>query len=226
LRKIGGIFGRSVFGPINEHMSRVADCVEAVRPLLGSWLAREWDALAREAARMHDLENAADRIKHEIRNSLSAGVFSAVERSEVMDIIKAQDDIADNCERLAEILEIRRTVAPTDDIRREYLELAEELIRTGGRLAQIVAKVTELFCGAGGGREELRGLISELEDVHRGEHNCGQIEHSIIGRLFAMEKELDALTVIFLWNLTDRMGSVAGSVENAADALRRMIGQR
>ena len=112
MRTIGGIFGRSPLGPLLEHMLRVMDCLGELKPLIERFIKGDFDAIKIYAKKISEYEHKADRIKDEIKISLSKSLISAINHSEVLALLKEQDSISDSCEDVAKMIAIRNTPVP------------------------------------------------------------------------------------------------------------------
>ena len=101
---LGKLFGRSPFRPIQEHMEVVHECVETVLPLFEALRDRDRAALLRHKQQICELENRSDELKNDIRSHLPKSLFMPVDRRDLLDLLNAQDSIADACQDIAELL--------------------------------------------------------------------------------------------------------------------------
>ena len=221
-RKIGGPFGRSVFGPIHEHLVKVMECLELLVPMAEAFVQGDQPEVQRRAAEIHEREHAADQIKNEIRRRLSASIFSSIERSEVLLLLKTQDSVSDNCEEVAKLLEIRRTPVP-EPLHQLLLDYAAQIYRTGECLAVATEKLQEV--GSPSASEDLaQDIDGRLDEVGRQEHQANLAEQAFLKRLFEEEKSLDPVGVIFLMEISNQLAAIGDEAENTADGLRRLVG--
>ena len=224
MKTIGGLFGRSPYGPVHEMMLKVQQCVERMPEFIARHAAGDWDALARSAAEIDRLESQADDIKREIRGHLTTSLFSSVERSETLELVHNMDDIADACHDVARLVGLRRTALPA--------ELGPGCGRMGAALARAAAKmadVTAKLSGAAGAKSAavpVREVLAELEEVARLEFECDEEQHRLQQALFAMENRLSTMDIIFLMNIIRDVGRVGDEMENAAESLARILGSR
>lgn len=72
---IGGVLGRSPFGPIHEHMMKADDCLKVLKPLMESFLKGDYEKIAEHSKRISELEHEADMIKSVIKKNLSKSLF-------------------------------------------------------------------------------------------------------------------------------------------------------
>jgi len=223
-RKIGGPFGSSVFGPIHEHLVKVMECLELLVPMVEAFVRADQTEVQRLATEVHEREHAADKIKNEIRHRLSASIFSSIERSEVLLLLKTQDSVSDNCEEVAKLLEIRRTPVP-EALHQLLLDYAAQVHRTGECLAAATAELQEV--GTPSASEGLaNGIVGQLDEVGRQEHQANLAEQLFLKRLFDEEQSLDPVGVIFLMEISNQLAAIGDEAENTADGLRRLVGLR
>ena len=69
MRAIVQLFSKSPFGPLQEHLKKVGDCVELVKPLFQALLDNDDESLRSTAKQISKLEHSADEIKNEIRDN-------------------------------------------------------------------------------------------------------------------------------------------------------------
>lgn len=222
MRRIGGIFGTSPFGPMHEHILKVLDCLAALSPLVAAAADGDSEGVKRAAADIRRLEEEADAIKKAIRLRFTTSVLSAVTRSEVWALVKAQDDIADQCDGLAFDLAVRRTRFPdflTDDAR-AFVGTLSAAIDPLSEISRILdesgARITARE------REAIGPLIDKVERVAAGSLD---VEKRFLSRLFEREKEAAVLDVVFLTRFAEGAQKVAGKIENVADILTRIIAE-
>ena len=95
---IAGLFGRSPFQPTQQHMEAVEKCAAEVIPLFEALLAADGEAVAERKRRIFSLEHEADEIKNQIRAHLPKSFFMPVDRRDLLDLLHAQDSIADTAQ--------------------------------------------------------------------------------------------------------------------------------
>lgn len=223
MRPIGGLWGRSPFGPSHEHMLKVLECVESFEPLVDAALRSDRDAVNAAAGRIRGLEIEADDIKKAIRGQFTMSILASVSRSELMALTKAQDDVADECERIAFELSVRPTRFPdflADNVRafasetaaaaRPLADVSRTLDESGGHLSSDDARRVDALL------EKARGNIDRAETLYDG----------MLRSLFAREREMDALDVIFVMRFAEHTDRLAKKVENVLDVLTRLVTER
>jgi predicted phosphate transport protein (TIGR00153 family) len=224
MKTIGGLFGRSPYGPVHEMTLKVQQCVERLPDLVKHLVSGDWDSLDAAAAELDRLEGQADDIKREIRGHLSSSLFSSVERAETLELTHRLDNVADACQDCGKLMCMRRTPVPAA-LAPGFGRLGQLLVGATARLGAVAARL------AGTGedkatRAKLHELVEELAAISHVEHECDEEQHALQRELFAMEGGLGAMDIIFLMNMIRELGEVADELENASDSLTRVLESR
>ncbi|MCD6405358.1 MAG: DUF47 family protein [Planctomycetes bacterium] len=220
MRRIGGLFGRSPFGPMHEHLLKVLDCLGMVGPLVEAACRGDAVALRKTASDLARIERQADRLKKAIRTQLTTSVFASVSRSEIMALVKAQDDVADQCERIAYELSIRRTDFPAF-LAKNANALAAVLVQAAGPLG----RASRILDKSGGhlGKGQAQEVGTFIEEIRTTLVEAESVRDRFLKKLFRHESEVEVLDAVFLMKFADRCDKAAGKVENVADILTRLI---
>jgi len=221
VRRIGGILGRSPFGPVHEHMLKVKDCASRLRPILAAFVRDDRAEVSRLAGEIFRLEAEADAIKTDIRSALSSSLFSAVQHGEVIALLTFQDDVADDCQNAARLMDMRRTRI-TPKIAGTLEGLGEAVGHTVERLAETTTQVQDLDQSPDP-RESLRRIHERAEAVRAAREEVSERAHRALQEIFAEEEELGPVSVIVLMQLVRELSRTAHGAENAADAILRLI---
>jgi uncharacterized protein len=220
MRHIGGLLGRSPQGPIREHMLKVQECAARLPVLMDAYLKGDGAAVTGLVAEVTKLEDEADIIKREIREELSQSMFTAVQRGEVMHLLKAQDDVADDCLDVARWFDVRFIAMPAP-LQKPLRDLCDNAVRVTGILADTTERLGASFGGAGGGGEDA-GLHDSAEAVRQARHDVEREAHEVTKLVFAFESTLRAMGIFVLSQIVRGLGQAAESAENAADCIVRL----
>ena len=223
-RKIGGLLGRSAFGPLYEHMVQVVKTARLLKQLASEFVAGDF-ARVKAAAQRVDVEEAeADRIKDEIRRHLTQSFFSAVQRSDTLLVLALQDNIADNANDTAKLLSVRKTSLP-EGLHPRFLSFTEAVVHTTELLLDRTRALHETL-ESGSERPRLHEELEKLQAVHQAQFQASQQHRQFLEGLFAVEGEVDPVTTIILMQIASRLELVAQAAENTAECLERMVAQR
>lgn len=217
--KIGGLFGRSVMGPIAEHNLKCQSCVDALERVLAGFI--RGDDVAAQANEILQMEQEADVIKNEIRRHMTRSVWGAVERAEVTALLGKQDNIADGCAKVALVVAVRRTPCPEEigDILTDWMSQVHRY--TDILVTEAKQAYNALENPSGGAR---------ARDVHEGLDSLGaaaslsdEMPQAFLKKLFRGEESLDPVSIMMLMTLSEGLQEITTAVANAAEALQRLL---
>jgi len=215
------LFGKSPFGPLVEHTKKVTECVEVIRPLMEALVNEDYVEIRRLQDQVSKLEYEADTIKHEVREHLPRRYFLPVDRIELEKFIGCQDKIADKAEDFAVILTLRQTkLHPA--VMDKFFDFVDQVFQVTNTLLSAAVELKNLaevsFSGAKSGN-----VLSMLDGLNEEEWKADRIARSLSKDVFALENELDPITLLFYEKMLLVLSEIANEAENAGDMLRTMI---
>jgi predicted phosphate transport protein (TIGR00153 family) len=218
---IQDLFGKSPFGPLVEHTKKVIECVEMLKPLMEALVNEDYEEIHKIQDKISRLEYEADNIKHEVRQHLPRRYFMPVERVELERFISCQDKIADKVEDFAVILTLRKTkLHPA--VMDKFFDFIEQIFQVTGTLLGAAVELKNLaevsFSGA-----EARHVLDILHGLNEEEWKADRMARSLSKDVYALEKQLDPITIIFYEKMILTLSAIANEAENAGDMLRTMI---
>ncbi len=215
------LFGKSPFGPLVEHTKKVHECVEIIRPLMEALVNEDYEEIKCLQDRISKLEYEADLIKHEVREHLPRRYFLPVDRVELERFIGCQDKIADKAEDFAVILTLRKTKLHPD-IMDKFFDFVDQVFQVSNTLLSAAEELKNLaevsFSGA-----EAQNVLKLLDELNKEEWTADRVARSLSKDIFALENELDPITILFYEKMLLVLSEIANEAENAGDMLRTMI---
>ncbi len=218
---LGKLFGRSPFRPIQEHMEVVHECVETVLPLFEALRDRDRAALLRHKQQICELENRSDELKNDIRSHLPKSLFMPVDRRDLLDLLNAQDSIADACQDIAELLVVRRMEIP-DSLRAGLFPFVHSNLEATRQCRKVIGELDELLEMGFRGRRVER-VLEMIEELGRIETETDLHETRLTEILFQHEDEMKPLSVVFWYELIRLIADIADYAEDVGDRLRLLI---
>jgi predicted phosphate transport protein (TIGR00153 family) len=215
------LFGRSPVKPLQEHMSKVSECVRVLEPFFEAVIAGDENRVRELQEKIARLENEADDLKHELRLNLPRTLFLPVERRDLLEVLTMQDNIANRAKDLAGLVRGRKMVIP-DQIGSDFLEFIRRSIDACAQAGKTVNELDELVeTGFSGSEVDIvQNLISELDRV---EKETDQIQVEIRGRLFEIERDLPPVDVMFLYRLIDWTGDIGDFSQRVGSRLQLLL---
>ena len=96
-----GLFAKSPLKPLQEHSNKVYDCCALLIPFFEETFQGEWPAAEQIQAKLALKEKQADALKREIRLKLPRGLFLPVDRSDMLDLLRHQDQLANQAKDIS-----------------------------------------------------------------------------------------------------------------------------
>ena len=215
------LFGRSPFRPVQEHMEVVEQCAEAVVPLFEALRDHDQEALLRHKQQIFDLENKADELKNDIRAHLPKSLFMPVDRRDLLDLLNAQDSIADVCQDIAGLLSVRKMEIP-ESLTDGLFPFIHSNVKATRQCRKVISELDELLEMGFRGRRVDR-VIEMIEDLNRLETETDRHEMKLTEELFQLEDEMKPLSVVFWYELFRLIADIADYAEDVGDRLRLLI---
>lgn len=215
------LFGKSPFGALIQHNKKVHECTRLVKPLMEACIAGKQDDIHKLQDEVSKLEYEADIIKHQIREHLPRRYFLPVERGDLNHFLHSQDEIADFVQDFAVVLLIRETrIHP--DLADGFREFADQVLKTCDLLMEAAEQLDNLVEASFGGAEA--GLVLEkVGGLNEEEWRADRMQRKLCQQIYALEKELDPVTILFYEKMLHALSGIANASENTGDVLRQMI---
>ncbi|MBK1733983.1 TIGR00153 family protein [Halorhodospira abdelmalekii] len=201
------IFGSSPVAPLQRHMEEVVECVEILPELFRASAAAELQRMRDAHRQIVGREHRADRMKKEIRAQLPPDLFMPWDRRDFLELLRAQDRIANKSKDIAGLM-IGRQMQWPQPLVEPTLGLLDQAIDATQQAMAAVRELEELvetgFRGAE--LEVVETLLNKLDDVEA-ETDRRQVE--LRSELFQIERNLYAVDVMFLYQIIESIGTLA-----------------
>jgi len=214
-------FRKSPFEGLYMHAGKVRECIATLQKALQAYVDGRYEEFKILTSKVAELEGEADEIKGNIRNHLPKFIFLPVDKAYFLMLLREEDAILDHAEDAALWLDFRRTPIP-ESIKDEFMAHANKVVECVGVLQKAMENLRDLLetSFSKKEREQTKKLIHE---IHRREYEADVIERSLTKNIFALEKELDPLSIFHLIKVVDLIAQIANHAENAGDRIRAMI---
>jgi hypothetical protein len=218
---ISKLFGKSPFEPLYQHMLKVKECVDLVRPLMDAFLNEEDKKVEGFAKKIFKAEHEADLVKKELRNQLPKSIFLPVARGDLLRFLKEQDHIADSAEDLAVLITLRKTRVP-EELKEELKDFVDKVLVTY-EMAMRVSSEIKLLAETSFSGTEAHKVTQLIEELKVDEWEADKAQMIAAKKLFSIEEKLDPITLLMLMNIFKELGILANHAENAGDQMRMML---
>ena len=201
------IIKKSPFGPIKAHMEVSKNSTEELINFLESAVNSDWNKATESRKVISQLENEADVLKAETRGLLTKSLFLAVPREDILDLIRLADDIPNTVKDISGLMIGRQMEIPAE-IATSFMLFAKESASITNAAGEAVDHIDELvqFSFGGNAADKMQDLIAKLDLL---ENKNDQTEVTLRAELFAIEKDLPPVNVIFLYDIINKIGELS-----------------
>jgi len=218
---IAKLFGKSPFAPLQTHMEKVAKCLEKL-PLLFAAAAKGDEKTVLElSATISRLEHEADLTKNDIRNHLPKSLFLPIERSDLLDILTLQDDLADKAEDIGILLTFRK-LDGFQAFGEEFLLFCNKNLAACWLARKIIKELDELLESSFGGveAEKVKGMVEQLAFQ---EHEIDRLQYQIVKNLYSQGESLSYVSFHLWTTVIKEVGSLSNLAEKLGDRIRMIL---
>ena len=209
--RITDLIKKSPFVPIQKHMEKAQASADELLKFLEAATNMNWEKAAQSRQKIVDLEHKADSLKAEARGLVPKSIFLSVPREDVLELVKRADEIPNTVKNISGLMIGRKMEIPSQIIL-TFMKFATEAAGICHVAANATNQIDELFQFAFGGNaaEEMQKLIQDLDTL---EDRCDETEIILRGELFAIEKNLPPVDVMFLYSIINKIGELADRAE-------------
>ena len=218
---ISNMFGASPVRPLQQHMERVQECTAQLAPFFEAVLKQDWAEVKKQQQEITRLENQADDLKRELRLKLPNSLFMAVSRRDLLEVLTMQDKIANKAKDIAGLITGRQIVFP-ENIGPLIKSFIERSIDASAQAQKAINELDELVETGFSGNEVnlVTSMIKTLDEI---EGDTDDIQVQVRSELFAIEKELNPIDVMFLYRIIDWIGDLGDLSQRVGSRLELML---
>ncbi|RMH78497.1 MAG: TIGR00153 family protein [Calditrichaeota bacterium] len=215
------LFARSPFSPLQSHMEKVAACVKKLNELYQAYVHNDWDRINALAEEISEMEHAADLTKNEIRNHLPKGLFLAVNRGDLLEILALQDTLADRAEDIGILMTLKR-LEPLEGLEDDLKRFLDKNLEAVEHVHAIIREMDELVEASFGGREAEK-VMRMVEEVAYMEHEADVLQRELLKKLYNMDDTLPYSSFQLWINILQAVASLANLAEKLANRVRMLL---
>lgn len=215
------MFARSPFKPMQEHIAKAQEAAAELKPFLQAVLNNDWDTAQQIQHRIAVIEGEADDMKRAIRQNLPGNLFLPVPRSDLLDLLRMQDKVANRAKDIAGMMLGRKMQIP-EQIQDELGCFLETAIQTTEQAVIALNELDELLA-AGFRGHEVKVVEKLIDELDRLEHENDEQERKLRNSLFNIERDVYAVDVIFLYRIIDDIGDLANYAQHVGSRLQLLL---
>ena len=219
-----GIFAKSPIKPLEKHMKLVAKCSNQLIPFFAACTEQDWGNAAKIRKRISKYENDADSLKRQLRLELPSGLFMPIERVDILSLLTEQDNIANKSKDIAGRILGRKLVIP-ESLQEQFVAYLGRNLDAIEKAAEAINELDDLLETGFRGREVelVEKMINQLDIL---EDDTDTMQIQIRQDLLEIEKELNPVDVMFLYQIIDWVGELADLAERVGARLEIMLSRK
>lgn len=218
---LANLVKRSPLISIQEHMRAVLDCTREVPELLQALSDGDSEKFVQLKESISAKEDAADRIKNDLRGRLPRSLFMPIDRRDLLEVLHIQDSIADTAEDIADLLFERQMKIP-EEMQKPLMDAAKSSLIVCEFSLKVIEELDELLEMGFRGNEAKQ--VEEMADkLNKIEDDADAAEMVLAQTLFKIESTLDPVSVIMWYRIIEWVGDLADYAEKVGDRIRLFI---
>ena len=218
---IFNMFGPSPIKPIEQHILKAYQCAKHLYPFFESVIKKDWKKAKKIQEKIVSLEKEADIIKRDLRLHLPTGLFLPVSRTDLLELLSAQDRIANKAEDISGLIISRKMLIP-ETLIPIFMPFLHRCLDASKQACKAINELDELLETGFRGSEVkiVEEMILTLDEI---EHDCDEKLADMKHRIFELEKELSAIDIMFLYKLVQWIGELADHAQTVGGRLQILI---
>jgi len=216
-----GLVARSPFKQLRCQYEQVHGAAQLLLPLLRSALDEDWQRVQLIEQQVRELSQESERVSRDVCLHLPSTLFMPIPRSDVLDLLRAQDSLAHGASEIARLVALGRMrlhPAMQDEIRIHLLRAVD----TVAHVMVVVEKLDELLESRFRGHEAVlvQTMINELINI---EYSSRQRRDEATIKLLGMKDQLPAAELITLDKLIEHIAGMAAQAKQVGLRLEQLL---
>jgi hypothetical protein len=221
MSNIFNMFGPSPIRPLEKHMHKVHTCAKTLYPFMEAVIDNNWGDAETLHESIRQLENEADEMKKDLRLHLPSGLFLPVPRTDLLELLREQDKIANIAKDIAGLIIGRKMQLPKT-VQALYMPFLKCCIEASKQACKAINELDELLETGFHGNEVhiVQEMITKLDAL---EHETDEMLIKIRQGIFTLESSLSPVDIIFLYKLVEWTGHLADSAQTVGGRLQLLL---
>lgn len=221
MSNIFNMFGPSPIRPLEKHIHKAYTCAKTLYPFLEAVIKEDWDSANKLHDEIRQLENDADEMKKDLRLHLPSGLFLPVPRTDLLELLRVQDKIANVAKDIAGLIIGRKMQLP-ETVQVLYMPFLQCCIDASKQACKAINELDDLLESGFQGNEVkiVKDMITTLDEL---EHQTDEMLIKIRDAIFKLEESLSPVNVIFLYKLVEWTGHLADSAQTVGGRLQLLL---
>lgn len=217
----GKLFGKSPFKPMKKHMSIAAECATHMPSAMEAFFKQDKETLKDIRHSISQLEDDADKILEELQSRLPKSMFLPVDRRDLLDVLEMQEAIADRTEDIVGLM-LDLPMDVPGELHKPIMRLVNRVTEGVNGALKIVKTFEDLVETGfkGPHMDKAQALIHEVVGI---ETDADTLGSEITHKLFSHAKNMDPVSVVFLYRLVGWIDDLADYSETLAIRSRLLL---
>ena len=218
---IMGLFAKSPIKPLQTHVAVVDKCCFHLVDFFDACHQGDWERAQNSRETISELEKEADVLKREIRLKLPSGLFMPVSRTDLLDLVRQQDRLANLAKDIAGRALGRKLQIPTP-IYEDFIDYLKRCLDAASLAHKVVQEFDELLETGFKGREVelVADMIHKLDLI---EDDTDSMQIQLRQDLMAIENDYNPIDVMFLYKILEWVGEIADQAQRVGARLEIML---
>jgi predicted phosphate transport protein (TIGR00153 family) len=216
------LFAKSPFKPLIKHAEVAIQTVETLEKALKEWREGNYEEMRKLAVEVDRLEDVADRIKEEIRDSLSSKLMMAVAREDVLIYLHMQDKVADAAEDTAKWLLVKEPGDIPEEIKEVILQMGVESIKAAKLVYEAIVQMDRVI-ESGFAEKEIEREYEIIHEIEGVESKIDGLDTELMRLVFRNADKLDWSEGFYILNIARTLSYISDKAKDAAERIRVMM---
>ncbi len=221
IRSVLDVFGYSPFKALRLHAEICGKAIGLLQRQFHAYRKGDFSEVEVLRDRIDELEHEADKIKEEIRSKITKSMMLLVDRHDLLNFLKVQDDIINYCEHVGHMLTFRDIKTAPKDIWDEFDVLLAKIMETVNEYENMVDHIARLVATSFS-KKEIEDALEHVSVIENLEHECDMIQIGLHRKLFNCDK-MHPIDFHLMVEWVVHLGEIANNTARAADRFRTMI---
>lgn len=219
-----GVFAKSPIKPLEKHIRMVTKCCNQLVPFFAAVTEEDWSNAGKVRTKISKLERDADDLKRQIRLELPGGLFMPVDRADLLELLTQQDKIANRAKDIAGRIFGRKLTIPVE-LQEQFVAYVARSVDAAEKAADAINELDDLLETGFRGREVelVNKMISQLDEI---EDDTDGMQIKLRKDLLTIEKDLNCVDVMFLYQIIDWVGDLADLAERVGARLEILLARK
>jgi len=216
-----GVFAKSPIKPLEKHIRIVTKCANQLVPFFAAVVEEDWTTAGKIRTKLSKYEKDADALKRQLRLELPGGLFMPVDRADLLELLTQQDKIANKAKDIAGRIYGRKMVLPKE-LQSQFTQYVQRCIDAAEMAADAINELDDLLETGFKGREVeiVENMINRLAEI---EDDTDDLQIKIRKSLMDLEKDLNPIDVMFLYQIIEWVGDLADLAERVGARLEILL---